>query len=135
MTSITYGHAVRTGHLLEPPGLFRAQGGGAVKKEPRIGWWVADIANLLSISWAVIGHVCLLFVNHGRTEVTADSAAFIGQIGLCMGFLALAWLLIGLVFATSARVGRGTSNEAIAYVVLLVIASAGVVHVLMNAPS
>ncbi len=106
-----------------------------VKKEPHIGWWIADIANLISISCGVIGVVCVLFVNHHGADLTAADAAFISQIGRCLGFLAVAWIAIGVVFATICRVGKGAANEAIAYAVLLVIAIVGVVAVLTNAPA
>lgn len=106
-----------------------------MKKELQIGWWIADIANLIGISCAVIGKVCLLFLNHHGTDLTAVGAAFIGQLGRCLGFLAFAWIVIGLVFAIICRASKGTANAAIAYVVLLVLAMAGVVDVLMNAPA
>lgn len=112
-------------------------GGLAVKKEPQVGWWIADIANLISISFAVIAQVCLSFAESHwiRTDLTAAGNAFIVRIGQCCSLLASAWIVVGFVFAMRYRTRTGTANEAIAYVVLLMLALAGVVSVLVTMPS
>lgn len=106
-----------------------------MKREPQIGWWIADLANLISISCAVIAQVSVLFIRHHSTDLTSAGFAFIAQIGHCFGGLALAWIVVGVVFATICRVNKGTANEAIAYVALLGLAIVGVVTVLVNTPS
>jgi len=106
-----------------------------VNKEPQIGWWIADLANLISISCAVIAQVCFLFVDHHRTGLEAVDAAFITHLGQGFGWLTTAWIAIGFVFAAICRVRGGTANEAIAYVGLFLLAAVGVVVVLSNMPS
>ncbi len=103
-------------------------------KEPQTGWWIADIANLISISCAVIAQICILFVNHHQTDLTATNTALISQIALGLGFLALAWIVAGLAFAITYRRSNRTANEAIPYVVLLVLAIAGALTVLTGVP-
>jgi hypothetical protein len=107
---------------------------GAAQKERRVGWWLADAANLISISCAVIAQVCLRFVNrHWETsDITAVTAGFIVDLGQCFVYLALAWIAIGAVFATKCRVGKPAANGAGAYVVLLVSVVVGVFIVLQN---
>lgn len=106
-----------------------------MNKEPQIGWWIADLANLISISCAVIAQVCFLFVDHHRTGLEAVDAAFITHLGQGFGWLTTAWIAIGFVFAAICRVRGGTANEAIAYVGLFLLAAVGVVVVLSNMPS
>lgn len=110
-----------------------AKDGGALK-ELRVGWWIADVANLISLSCAVIAQVSLLFVNHhwAASDITAVIAGFIVQIGQCFLYLALAWIAIGVVFATRCRIGKTATNGSLAYVVLLVSAVVAVVIVLQN---
>lgn len=105
------------------------------KSEPQIGWWIADLANLISISCAVIARICVGFAQHHWSDLTPASSVFIVELGQGFAWLAFAWVVVGGVFAARYRAGRGTANEGIAYVGLLVVALAGIVVVLMNMPA
>lgn len=103
--------------------------GGRVTQERQIAWWVADIANLISITFAVIARFCVGFAAIHHADLERVDYRFLVQLSECLGYVAIGWIIIGGGLATTCWVRSGKAEESALYFATALFAVIGVVLV------